>query len=149
MCIKKKKKEEEETSWWHKAIEQTHRSLPHVWEGLEKWTESWSSSPGLPQALSAWLGFGRVSMGSAWLQHPQPPWWADIEEEKSSVSSWLALATINKSLCRPWRWILAAVSAHCLCTRKPLRSLDNYNIVSTTAELLATHIETDCVSHKY
>lgn len=102
-------------------------------------------APGFPQALSAWLCLGRVSLGPAQLQQPWPPW-SDTMEEKWSVSSQLALVTVKKSLCRPWSWVLLAVSVHRSCTRNPLKSLDKYKILSTTTEMLASHIETDCVS---
>lgn len=88
----------------------------------------------------------RVSLGSAQLQQPRPPQCSDTVEEKLSVSSWLTLVTIKKSLCRPWRWVLSAVSVHWSRTGNPLTSLDKYRMVRNATEMLAARIETDGVS---
>lgn len=122
-------------------------SMTWVWEGLQEQAGIWNSSPGLHGSLRHCLPDCAlaVSWGPAQLQQPWPPW-SGTMEEKWSVSSQLALVTVKKSLCRPCSWVLSAMSIHRSCTRNPLTSLDKYKILSTTTEMLGTHIETDCVS---
>ena len=115
-----------------------------VWEGLEERAEHQPQAP--PGTVCLTVLQQRVSLGFAHPQQPRPPQRSDTVEEKLSVSSWLALVTTKKSLCRPWRGVLSAMSIHWSRTGNPLTSLGKYRIVSNTTEMLAARIETDCVS---